>query len=123
MHQSLRLQIICKISLKIFFKCISIICILAAFILSCYGNRLSDDDCSKLLIQNAKVIAEDESIALDLKESMLEGILDQKKKNAYIFECKKTRSRQRFLCEMKASAMKDLIKCSKDYPAIQENIH
>ena len=84
----------------------------------CSPGPLSRDECIQLLYQNSKVIAEDDSIRKELKELILRSILNPSKKNEFIAECKKTRSRKRFECEMNAKNFTDLRKCAEIYPSI-----
>jgi len=88
---------------------------------ACSPGPPGRNECMELLYQNSKVIAEDDSIRKDLKELMLRSILDPKKKNAFIAECRKTRTRERFNCEMNAKNFSDMRICAEKFPASQND--
>jgi len=84
----------------------------------CSRKSLSDSDCQRLLIQNSKVIAEDDSLPEEMKQIILKSILHPDKRQAFIVECKKTRSKERYRCEMQAETFSDLRDCSSLHPPL-----
>jgi len=94
------------------FRLTPILALLAAHAVSCHKQSAPDSAlCLKAHLHKIKIIGEDPLLSPDLKQIMLESLLDKRKQPAILQACIEKKTVALLECELRASTFQELRRC------------